>query len=168
MEIVQQSSQWFAAALNSWPHDPVSATTHMLPGRQQPGCSCVCFRAVTSPQAPSSSPFCVQYQLPPAQSEGASQQRQLIILLALKQLIFSDFAAAHIAGTWSVGSKQDFQSFSEGTAGSVLALHQTNTRSGWKQQIWSGAKLLLLATLAAAELFGKADLDLKCNFKSSY
>lgn len=53
----------------------------------------MCFGAVTPPQAPSSSPFQVHYQQPPAQSKGASWQRQLIILLALKERILSDFSA---------------------------------------------------------------------------
>lgn len=53
IHIMQQYSQWVAAALISWPYDHVSAATHSLPGRQQTGCSCVCFRAVTPPQAPS-------------------------------------------------------------------------------------------------------------------
>lgn len=167
---MQQYSKWFAAALNSWPYDHVSAATHSLTGRQQTGCSCVCFRAVTPPQAPSSSPFCVQYQLPLAQSEGAGQQRQLIIPLALKELTLSDFSAVHSAGTMSCWIQTGFPQVSKGTAGSVRLNIKTNKTSAWKQQIWSGAKLLLvlLATLAAAELFGKVYLDLKCNSKSSH
>lgn len=86
------------------------------------------------------------------------------------------FKAADLIGlfccacSWDMSSwiQTGFPEVSKGTAGSVLALHQTNSRSAWKQQIWSGAKLLLLATSAAAELFGKVDLDLKCNSKSSH
>lgn len=69
-----------------------------------------------------------------------------------------DFSAAHIeAGSMSCRIQTGFPEVSKGTAGSVLELRQANNRSAWKQQIWSVAKLLLvlLATLAAAELFGK-------------